>query len=387
MSPPVKRSRVAKNLNPLKTGIPLNFKFGALVQDHNLVVELECCLHVLKSGPGNCLDEAFHRSLQEIGFASPSDEASSALRELNNHHLGALAREIRDARNFLLSGGVGSLMSKAVLKRVGMKEVAFTTTPLGFWRCPEGMLFGEYLVHRLRFLNGGKVTVSNFITSKGGKRTFTTEAVSHVRSIAYEHNVPIRRLPSLWSKFAVLMLRQPLLSVDATSHAQIKERMMHVDDVDQQLFCKELEKHLLGLTPRGFKRCWYMMSDDSKHKDKENHHVLVMSCLKNVTVKHGVDGKVEKSFQFLCASMAGGKASLVNANKNVEVFKRLITPAMHAHFGGGCSDNANDAQKELKITFEAIQTFLETAGEVNRATWNGVSQRVVIFGDPCHIDK
>jgi hypothetical protein len=167
----------------------------------------------------------------------------------------------------------------------------------------------------------------------------------------------------------------------------MKERVLHIDEIDQQLFCKEMEKHLLKLTPRGFKRCWYMISDDSKHVDKENHHVLIISCLKNLAVKHADEGHLEKSFQFLCASMAGGKASLQNANKNVEVFKRLMTPAMLAHFGGGCSDNANDAQKELRITFETIQTCLETADAENRSMWNGVHQRVTLFGDPHHIDK
>jgi hypothetical protein len=249
------------------------------------------------------------------------------------------------------------------------------------------MYLGEYLMHRQRFENGGVVSASNFITTRGGKKTFTVEAVSYIRSIAYEHNIPLRRLPALWSKFAVLMLRKPLFSAESISHSVMKERVLHIDEIDQQLFCKEMEKYLLQLTPRGFKRYWYMISDDSKHCDKENHHVLIISCLKKLAVKYAEEGHLEKSFQFLGASMAGGKASLQNANKNVEVFKRFITPKMLAHFGGGCSDNANDAQKELRTTFENIQTYLETADDVNRSLWNGVNQRIVLFGEPYHIDK
>ncbi len=43
-----------------------------------------------------------------------------------------------------------------------------------------------------------------------------------------------------------------------------------------------------------------------------------------------------------------------NAGKNSEAIVDMIELRNAAHYGGGCNDNAADAQNEIKVTFEQI---------------------------------
>ena len=53
-----------------------------------------------------------------------------------------------------------------------------------------------------------------------------------------------------------------------------------------------------------------------------------------------------------------------NAQKNVKaIFKLFDDLEVAIHYGGGCNNNAADAQKEIRMTFENIMAELDSCDE------------------------
>jgi hypothetical protein len=86
--------------------------------------------------------------------------------------------------------------------------------------------------------------------------------------------------------------------------------------------------------------------------------------------------------------VVNNKGSDFSAKKNVDTMVDALGLRYLAHFGGGTNDNAPDAIKELRKTFEEIIDRLLNCPDPaikNLAYRNGVLRRVIVMGDPYHI--
>ena len=80
-----------------------------------------------------------------------------------------------------------------------------------------------------------------------------------------------------------------------------------------------------------------------------------------------------------------------NADKNANALVDMLGLLYAVQLGGGTNDNASDAQKEIRITFEKIMTMVKgsdqfTEEEVHNILYeNDVLRKAIAFDDPYHI--
>ena len=105
-----------------------------------------------------------------------------------------------------------------------------------------------------------------------------------------------------------------------------------------------------------------------------------------------VNSDFDPSFRHVSSSVNMAKFS--NTQKNADSIIKLFGDLEVAlHYGGGCNNNAADAQKEIRETFENIMAALnnrpgEVADRVSHLLeYNGVRRRPIAFGDHYHISN
>ena len=60
-----------------------------------------------------------------------------------------------------------------------------------------------------------------------------------------------------------------------------------------------------------------------------------------------------------------------------------LPPSILTHYGGGTSDNAGDAQREIALSFEKVQSLIPQ----DHRLLHGVARLPIQFGDWYHIDN
>lgn len=121
-------------------------------------------------------------------------------------------------------------------------------------------------------------------------------------------------------------------------------------------------------------------SDDSKHF-KLNWHMLLISTFGNEENPDLFD----PSFQNV--TFAPSMVKTNNAKVNADAIIDLLGVEYATYYGGGCNDNANDAQAEIRSTFDLIMEKVEGNPDediYNLAYINGVKGRPIAFVDPFH---
>ena len=154
--------------------------------------------------------------------------------------------------------------------------------------------------------------------------------------------------------------------------------VMSLQPIDDHLSTKRFEEFITKPTQHGFRRYFYSSSDDSEHF-KSNRHVCVTSNVK--------DTSNEPTFRHITSSISITKDSEGNSMKNAQDMLKKLNVLICAHYGGGCNDNANNAQLELSATFAKVMEMVSSAGHEALLYVNGVKRRAIRFGDPFHIDN
>ena len=137
----------------------------------------------------------------------------------------------------------------------------------------------------------------------------------------------------------------------------------------------------------GFKKIWYLVTDDSKHWKVDRHVCLITDC--RSSTEHG---HPSPNFRFLTGGVAATKTSEGNSDLNVQVFLNMLPYNALSHFGGGTTDNASDAKKETRLTFQKIQKHLvensDSDQEIEDITrLYGVERWAMNMGDGFHKDN
>lgn len=84
--------------------------------------------------------------------------------------------------------------------------------PTGLFAPATDQSLLDWLEDGRRYSNGDRLVSNKVLATVNGKKQLTDRTAHILRSIQYEFDIPMRRMPGLWNAFAVLFLDRPLQS-------------------------------------------------------------------------------------------------------------------------------------------------------------------------------
>ncbi len=269
------------------------------------------------------------------------------------------------------------------------REELVTALSCGGMSVPRGNeLLYEWQGYTKRIADGMNVETNvKQLDPNSRVETLNLESWYSLRHIMYSHKQPLANIMTLWACFYVLIMGQPLGLANFVSQTALYDNIYRLHLIDQAIESEEFAPWIKQRTENGFMRLYFSSSDDSEFYDR-NRHVVILSTNARSTSPLDVD----PSFRHVTSSVNMCKSS--NAKKNADAIMKLFADMeVSMHYGGGCNDNASDAQKEIRVTFEEIMAAIDNCSEEEaerlRALLyeNGVRRRPIAFGDPYHISN
>lgn len=252
---------------------------------------------------------------------------------------------------------------------------------LGGFFVPEAdELLHEWLGDGKGYSNGRRVEADITSMNSNNLRHTTSPRVQWIlRHIFYHFNLPVHTIPPLWASFYTLIMDRVISTGKFIAQSSIWNNTMYLKEFDDVLQTQSFKTAINTKTSHGFQRYFYTSSDDSKHW-KQNRHVLIAS-----TFDFDGSSDLDPSFRHITSAVSNVKSS--NAEMNAKEIVDLLGIEAAVWYGGGCNDNANDAQAEIRSTFDSIMNKVEwnIDHRINELTHiNGVKRRPTNFGDPFH---
>ena len=243
---------------------------------------------------------------------------------------------------------------------------------------PEEHLW-EWLQEGRSYTEGKRVEANNFTLSNSNRKPeLSLEAAFILWHIMFSFSLDVSKVFGLWASFYALLMRREIPMDYFRSQKAIWMNVIALQPIDDHMSTNRFREYITAPTPLGFRRYFYSSSDDSEHF-KANRHVLIVSH-----VKQDSD---EPTFRHVTSSVSITKDSDGNSLKNAQDMMELFGPVICAYYGGGCNDNAADAQLEIRKTFNRIMTMVAAAGYGHLIYVNDVLILPITFGDPFHINN
>lgn len=250
------------------------------------------------------------------------------------------------------------------------------------FKIKDGQLLLDYLYTCARLNNGENLPIK-LCDSHGHLKP---EQAFILRHILYTHpRIGLKNIIELYVCYHVAIIGKEPAKEDFPSTSTLRCHIAMLNAIDRHLQGQEIADSLNRLSLLGSKRHGAMLSDDTKHGNKENRHVLIVTADGEV-MNRVHQWQVNPVFHVLANSEAVTKTSEGNSDLNLQCLTSNIPPATIARFNGQATDNAPDAKKEARLTFEKIWAFLTGNGLGAESTVNGVERRPILLGDPLHID-
>ena len=248
----------------------------------------------------------------------------------------------------------------------------------------DGQPLRLWLSDMKRYGEGRDVAASNFELQRfNGNPTLSLPAIYLLRHILYTHNLPLSSVLTLWASFHMLIMRRPLEQQHFISQSTLWSNVQRLHYIDSALVNQKFHPIISQRTPNGFRRYFYSSSDDSEIQNRNRHVLLISTNASNDPFN------VQPSYRHVTLSVSAVKSE--NASKNAKAIVEMLTLPFAAYYGGGTNDNAADAQKEIRCTFDDIMRqcteSLDDEEELLHSMLfeNGVHCRPIPYGDPYHV--
>ena len=280
-----------------------------------------------------------------------------ALDGLDATQLKAARRNIKSARNKMLD-----------------------TIPCKLFQPKAGDLLIHWVDQGERYSSGERINEMHLNFEKhelSNKWSMTDQAAHCIRHMIQEYNLSPKRFPGLMNCMAVLLLGRSLTLNEFPSYTTILTRMTRLHRIDMYRLGKRMEENMSKKTEHGFHRLWFCMTDDTEIHKQNRHNVIVTGYEET---RDGID---DPTFQVLTTQPSVAKGSNANSDLNVETFT-LFSNDLLKHFAGGSTDNASDAQLEIKKTFEKVMDVLKDSDD--DVTLYGFERVHTWLGDFFHAD-
>jgi hypothetical protein len=303
-------------------------------------------------------------SFQQAGVRNPNSISVDDLHKLPKRLHPWVIRNVSVARKELIDGSGGGLF------------------------CPEkGDMLHAWIADGKRYTNGERLPAMNYeMHPVSNQMCLTDKAAHYIRNMVYCHKIPRIRFPSLWNAFALLMIGRPLTQQEFSSSATLRYRFQRLYMIDKYRFHAEFEKYITARHEKGFHRLWYMVTDDSKHHDRDRHVCLMTAH--RADDPSDTNASPNPCFRLLTASVAPSKDSDGNASLNVSAASDSLSISVLALYAGAVTDNAPDALDETRKTFDRFMELVKDNDQVSSmGLMYGVQRRPIINGDMYHIDN
>lgn len=257
----------------------------------------------------------------------------------------------------------------------------FVTSLQGLFAPNDEKMLYEWIAEGKSYTSGCSVqTPNNFEPGYNNRPSLTLSAAWILRHIIYTHHLPMRKALSLWAEFHVLIMRRPINPNWYVSERTLWNHVYRISFIDNALLTRDFANSIQRRTKHGFMCVIYISSDDSKHNGL-NRHI----CLVSMDFDNNVDDP-QPGFRHITSCVNEAKSTNANINSTNIIQTLGLRNAMHV--GGGCNDNAPDAQVEILRTCDGIwdEGAKHESEEVRLLVYeNGVRRKPIQFGDPYHI--
>jgi len=205
-------------------------------------------------------------------------------------------------------------------------------------------------------------------------------------------NIGISKFPELFTEMHVLMTGKAPSEDQIPSPSTIRSYIKQITNLDEY----DIQQQYIALSkdksPAGEKRYFGLLSDDTKH-GRSKHHVAILTIdnLSKTGDRQSSDLKERwrVSPQYILATTGQAiKADCEsNSDLNIECMMRLVPDEAFPHFNIFASDNANDASKEGRLTWEKYIAKLRELGLDVEILSGGVDRELTQLGNFFHIQQ
>jgi hypothetical protein len=142
------------------------------------------------------------------------------------------------------------------------------------YKLKQGVDLLEYWSKGQELTRTGRVDHKMYEKGDSGN-IMTTATAAIVRQIVLSYNVPLSTFPGMLCSYAVLLLGRPLETDEFFSTRTVRNHIIRLNIIDDYFIGRKIEEVFTGKQRYGYERFWYTTTDDTKHHDKQTHHVVV----------------------------------------------------------------------------------------------------------------
>ena len=121
----------------------------------------------------------------------------------------------------------------------------------------------EWLRDAHSYTEGRRVETNNFTLSKTNRMPeLSLEAAFILRHIMFSFSLNLEKTFALWACFYALLMRREIPLDYFRSKKNIWTNVLALQPIDDHLATNRLKEYILSRTPLGFRRCFFLSSDD-----------------------------------------------------------------------------------------------------------------------------
>lgn len=190
--------------------------------------------------------------------------------------------------------------------------------PTGLFAPAKDQSLLSWLDDGRRYSKGDRLVSNKVLSTVDGKKQLTDRTAHILRSIQYEFDIPMRRMPGLWNAFAVLFLDRPLQSNEFSSVPTLRVWNHRLHLIDSYLHGLDFKLSTTNADSYGNPVLFYTSDDDSKHFRHKRHIVLITDFKDD-------NGRRLPAWHQLTAGVAVSSSSEGNSDLN-DALERGVDP-------------------------------------------------------------
>jgi hypothetical protein len=236
---------------------------------------------------------------------------------------------------------------------------------------------------------GGDGLASEIYTADGNLRTEVAQMIRHI--IYTCPGIGISKFPEIFAYCCVIFTGKEPKRIPSASTIRLHIARLNEFDLEEN---KQMYEALAkDYSPCGTPRMIGIITDDTKHGDKDKRHVVILACdsLVSSNDRDSDDPKTRWAISPVYILGTTGKAVTAdcegNSDLNVDTIWKLIPQSALHLYNSFVSDNANDAKKERRLTWEKHIDRMIEEGLKEQTKVNGVVRKSKELGDSFHVQQ
>ena len=236
---------------------------------------------------------------------------------------------------------------------------------------------------------GGEGLASDIYEPSGQLKTEVAQMIRHI--IYTCPGIGISKFPEIFAYCCVIFTGKEPKRIPSASTIRLHIARLNQFDLEEN---KQMYEALAkDVSPYGTPRMIGIITDDTKHGERDKRHVVILSCdsLRSSDKRDSNDVKERWAISPVYILCTTGKAVTPdcegNSDLNVEVIWKLLPRCAFHLYNSFVSDNANDAVKEGRLTWDKHTDRMIEEGLEDETMVNGVVRKAKQLGDSFHVHQ